>query len=146
VIDFDVVILRSPPAWRLSKVQSVLVPVGGRRDQSGLRARLIGSLTRAGASRIIYLNLLAAGTSDRERVRAERNLRHMAQDEAPGIAQAEVELVDDVAAALIARACDNDLVVLGLKRLAKKHKVFGQLVLRLARETSCGLILISRRG
>lgn len=145
-IDFDVVILRSPPDWRLSKVRTVLVPVGGRRDQSDLRARLIGSLTRAGAERITYLNLLPADTSEPERVQAARNLRHMAQDEAPGVAEAEVALVDDVATELIGRACDNDLLVLGLKRLAKHHKVVGNLVLRLARETACGLILISRRG
>ncbi len=145
-IDFDVVILRSPPEWRLSTVRSVLVPVGGRRDQSDLRARLIGSLTRAGAERITYLNLLPRDTSETDRIQAARNLRHMAQDEAPEVAEAVVERVDDVAGELIGRACDNDLVVLGLKRLTKHHKVVGDLVLRLARETTCGLILISRRG
>lgn len=146
LVDVNVVVLRSPPHWRLSGVERVLVPVAGRRDQSDLRARLIGTLARAGVSTITYLRFVDPATPAAERAHIERDLAAMAEDEAPGIATAHVEAAGDPVDALCAHASGVDLVVLGLKRLSRRRKVLGDWVVRLARETDCGLIMISRRG
>ncbi len=55
-------------------------------------------------------------------------------------------LPSDDALREIARAAEAvDLVVLGLRRVARRRRTFGELTLRLAAETSSPLILISRR-
>lgn len=146
IVDTDVVVLRSPPMWRLSSVRRVLVPVAGRRDQSDLRARLVGSLARSGVSSIEYLRFVEPNTSPATCEHIERELTSMAEDEAPEIATVHIEEARDPIEALCARATEVDLMVLGLKRLSKRHKVLGDWVIRLARETECGLIMISRRG
>jgi nucleotide-binding universal stress UspA family protein len=43
-------------------------------------------------------------------------------------------------------AADNDLVILGLQRLGRRRKLLGEIAVNMARDTSCALIMISRRG
>ena len=52
---------------------------------------------------------------------------------------APVEVVTQHAAA-------SELVILGLRRLGRRRKVFGEFALRVARDTSCGIVMISHRG
>lgn len=144
-IDCDVVVLRAPPGWQLSTVRRVLVPVGGRRDQSRLRARLLGSLHRTGEREVTYLGVFPEDAGDETCARARRDLRELAHDEAGG-ARVEVVRAADVVAELASHAAESDLVVLGLRRLRRRQKAFGETILRLAAATECPLILISSRG
>jgi amino acid transporter len=141
----DVVILRAPPGWRLADARSVLVPVGGRRDQSVLRARLLATLCRTGTPRIRYLRILppaASGTALRE---AEKELHELALDEVPSPAEVTLVRAETPLDELIDRAGQHDLTVLGLQRHAGRRKMFGELTLRLAAATTGPLILVSRR-
>ncbi len=144
--DCDVVLLRAPAGWRLAEAHRVLVPVGGRRDQSHLRARLLGSLRRAGARDVTFLGVFAESTPDDVCRRAERELSQLARDEAPGLSQVEVVRADGVAGEVVRRSADCDLMVVGLQRRGRRQKSFGELAARLVRETACPMILISRRG
>jgi nucleotide-binding universal stress UspA family protein len=144
-VQSNVVILRAPQGWEPGSAENVLVPVGGRRDQSVLRARLIANLSRARRRRVTYHRVLAEGASQREHDEARKGLVRMAQDEASGHAEVVLSRAADASLALV-RACQGaDLVVLGLQRLANRRRVFGDLTLRLATETSTPLILISQR-
>jgi nucleotide-binding universal stress UspA family protein len=144
--DGDVVILRAPSNWNLGQVRRVLVPAGGRRDQSPIRARLIGNLCRSGAREITYLRVLPAATDPAAEQSAAEELRKLAADEAPGVNRLVVTLRDDVVAEVVGRAEANDLVVVGLQRLGRRRKVFGALALEIADNTTCPLLMISRRS
>ncbi|RMH23157.1 MAG: amino acid permease [Acidobacteria bacterium] len=145
-VDADVVVLRAPQGWRLSQVRRVLVPAGGRRDQSDLRARLLATLARTGVGDVTYLRVFPLDAPAERLARARRELEAQAQDEAARGARIELVTAGDVAGAVVERAEDCDLVILGLRRLARRRRVFGDLVLDLARRTDCGLLLIARRG
>jgi len=53
---------------------------------------------------------------------------------------------DDVAQVVVEQALMQDLVILGVQRLGRRQKVFGEVALRIARDAPCATILISRRG
>ena len=44
------------------------------------------------------------------------------------------------------RADDSDLLILGLQRLGRRQKVFGDTVLEIAQRTTVPLLMISRRS
>ncbi len=142
----DVVILRAPRRWRIAQVQQILVPLGGRRDHSHLRARLFASLSRIGEAKVTFLRIVSPAASAEERRRAEREVIALARDEANGPYEVVVEEADDPAAVLVGHAAASDLVVMGVQRRGRRRRSFGTLPLTMARETETPLILISRRG
>ncbi len=144
-VQSDVVILRAPEGWTPAVAHSVLVPVGGRRDQSVLRARLLASLSRNRRRRITYLRVLPETVSERDYRQAEKGLTRLAHDEVSGPAEVALVRSGDALGELVRASREVDLVVLGLQRLARRRRTFGELTLRLATETSSPLILISRR-
>ncbi|MBN2559390.1 MAG: amino acid permease [Phycisphaerae bacterium] len=142
----DVAILRAPAGWLLRDVRSVLVPLGGRGGHDELRARLLASIHRLGARETTLLRVIPSTATSRDRERAVAELRRVAKDEVAGDSSPIVVAEDEVAGAVARYAADADLVVLGLRRIGQRRKVFGDLALRVARETNCGIIMISRRG
>lgn len=141
----DVVILRASLGWKLSTVRRVLVPVGGRRDQSKLRARLLGSLCRDADREIVYSRILTEGTPESARKKARREVTSLASDEVSRGAEVQVLEGDDVVGILSEQSSDFDLLVLGIQRQGSRRKVFGSMTRELVRATSCPLILISGR-
>ena len=145
-VEGDVVILRAPSNWNVDQVRKILVPSGGRRDQSPVRARLIGNLCRTAPREVTYLRGMPTATDAATERRARRDLRKLARDEAPGDSTVEVVLSDQVVGEVVGRASDCDLLVLGLQRLGRRHKIFGGRVLEIAEHTTCPLLMISRRS
>lgn len=142
----DVVVTRAPERWRLTDARRVLVPIGGRADQSYLRARLFASLSRRGATHLTFLRVVEPGPPDEAARRLEGEVRAMAGDEASGPYDLQIVHSADPGGEIVARAADHDAVVLGMQRRSRHQKVFGDIPLRIARETAVPLILISRRG
>ena len=145
-VDCDVVVLRAPPGWRLSEVRHVLVPVGGRNVHDQLRARLLGSICRTGRREITFLKIMSEHTSREVCNKARQALSRFAREEVRDNAQVIVLPSNDVAEEITRYATKSDLVILGLQRLSRRRKVFGDITLRIARDTSCGIIMINRRG
>ena len=136
----DVVLLGAPEDWRLSDVRRVLVPVGGRRDQSHLRARLVGSLCRTYQElEVTYLGIATPGM-DGEPLR--ETLQELADDEAPGSSRPEVVVSDAVADAIVDSARQVDLVILGLRREKARRKALGRIPIRVSREAGTAVLLI----
>ncbi len=145
-VDSDVVVLRAPPEWDLASVRRVLVPMGGRRDQSDLRARLLGSLERAGPRQITFLAVFPPDAPRGTCAKAHAEIVRMARDEVLATPQVEAVRGESTAAEIARRAADSDLIVLGAQRLGNRRKAFGDLALRVARATDRPILLISRRG
>ncbi|NOZ85299.1 MAG: amino acid permease [Deltaproteobacteria bacterium] len=145
-VETDVVILRAPGRWDPKSAENILVPSGGRRDQSPIRARLLGSICRSGKHEVTYLRVLTENQDAETEIRIKRELKKLARDEAPGISHVEVFHSQDLVAKITDRARASDLLILGLQRLGRRNKVFGERVLEIARRTDCPLMMISRRS
>ena len=144
-VDADVVVLRAPSAWNPDQATRILAPARGRRGQSPVRARLLGSLGRSAPRDVTFLNVLPAATDPNTSRRAEVELRRLANDEAPSSGTAVVTLNDDVVAEVARRSADCDLLVLGLRRGARQKRAFGEVMVEIARSTTCPLLMISHR-
>jgi len=145
-VDCDVVVLRAPPGWQLHQVQRILVPTGGRGRHDQLRARLLGHLCRTGPRDITFLQVLPQLATAQLRQRTHRDLAAFAADEVPFPVKIEVLASAAPADAITQHAVSNDLTILGLQRFHRRRKVFGDMVLHVARHTSGPLLLLSRRG
>ncbi|MDH5305662.1 MAG: amino acid permease [Myxococcales bacterium] len=141
----DVVIVRAQHRWRIASVRRVLVPIGGRRAHSQLRARLLASLSRLESCHVTFLRTVAPGSSPQLRRRAEHELRVLAQDEAPGAHALLVEDAVDPREAILRQAGESDLVVMGIRRDRTQGFSLGDLVMSVARDSDVPLVLIAAR-
>jgi len=145
-VDCDVVVLRAPSGWQITEAQKILVPVAGAGTHSELLARILGSICRSGSPQITYLRVMPEDSSWDVVDRARKNLFLQAQDEAPQFnSKVKVEKADDYGAEIIRYADDSDLIILGLQSSWSRRRVFGELTLRIARESNCPILMISRR-
>ncbi|MFH1807305.1 MAG: amino acid permease [Pseudomonadota bacterium] len=143
-ISADASILRSDPGFHLDQVSRVLVPIGGRGGHDDLRARVLGSLCRARARDVVFARVVPPDLGDSAQEDLLRGLRGIAVEEAPGQARVELLAHADPVQAVVDRARDSDLVVLGLARVdGRRH--FGHVGLDIARRSPCACLLISRR-
>ena len=145
-LDSNVAVLRSRKEWRLSNVQKILVPIAGRGGHEHLRAQLLGSLLRSTPRELTFLRVLSTTASSEEVRLAKRELRRLADDEVRERCNVEVVQSDDALQTVVDRANESDLVILGVQRLGRRKKLFGQFTRQLAQRTTCPLIVMSRRG
>ena len=138
--------IRAPPGWQASDARRVIVPTGGRRGHDTLRARLLGSLCRTGHREVTFLRVVPTAATDEIATRMGREVERQAREEVRGRPTTRVIRSDDVPAVILEHAAECDLIVLGLQRFSRRRKLFGELALRIARDTPCAIIMISRRG
>lgn len=144
-VDCDVVVLRAPKDWSLTSGTRIIVPVGGRGGHDELRARLLGSLGRAGCTNVHFVRVTDEAMSPHVKRHRERELRIFAEDETFGIPQVGLIESDDMVQALADSAGPNDLIILGLRH--ERHKrLFSKLALQVARRTEAATLMISRRS
>jgi len=142
----DVLIPRAHPDWDPSTARRLLVPSGGARFQSSMRARLLGSLSRTGNREVTFLRTIPMGTDASVRRRAEHELERLAHDEAPGISKVVVTPATDLLAEVARHAAESDLLILGLERRTRGRPAFGRKVLGLVAATKCPVLMISQRA
>ena len=142
----DVVVLHAPPGWHLQNVHRVLVPTRGLGAHDKFRARLLGSLCRTGKREVTFLQVLPEHISDFQCDRAQRRLIQFANEEVPTSADALVVRHNKPLEAITDMANHYDLTILGLERVDKNRRQFGQLAPILAQNITCATIMISRRG
>lgn len=141
----DLVVLRAPIDFRVSEARRILVPVGGRNAHDELRARLLGSLQRTGAREVTFLRVLSPSATDADEAAARKYLQDLAADEAPGKSNVEVVRSTSFPAVLAERSAQTDLLVLGMLKIGRRGRGFGQQVLEAARATDCAAVFIGRR-
>lgn len=144
-VDANVAILRAPSDWNPDKAVNILVPARGGREQSAVRARLLGNLGRSASRRVTYLSVLPMAADRTDVARSELDLRRLANDEAPGSGTVVVARSDDLVAEVVGRSADCDLLILGLQRRGRRQRVFGEVVSQIARSTNCPLLMMSHR-
>lgn len=140
----DVVVLRAPPSWMLESAERILVPIGGRGRHDELRARLLGSLCRASSRSVTFARILPTTAGPEQITEAERLLRRVAEEEAPGHSTTSVVLGDDVIETLVRLGGEHDLLVLGIQRV-RGRRAFGHVALAAAARNPAATVLISRR-
>ena len=144
-LEADVVVLRAPRRWRMADVHRVLIPLGGQSAHSQPRARLIASLSRSRERSLTFLGTVSPTTSEPSRQRFERDLRRLARDEAIGPHEVIVEAAPTPLEGIMRHAEQADLVVMGMRRLARDRRALGELPLALARGTDVPIVMIGRR-
>jgi nucleotide-binding universal stress UspA family protein len=145
-LDANVVVLRSREDWQLTDVQRILVPIAGRGGHEHLRAQLLGSLLRSTKRELIFLRVLPENASPDVIRLAKRDLRRLADDEVREPCEVVVELSDDALATVVQYADESDLLILGVQRHGRRKKLFGGFTRQIAKQTSCPIIVMSRRG
>jgi nucleotide-binding universal stress UspA family protein len=145
-VDCDVVVLRAPRGWQLQQARRILVPTGGRGGHDQLRARLLGHLCRTGQREITFLQVLPQFATASMRQRAHQELSAFAADEVITPANITILASATPADVITRHAARNDLTILGLQRFNRRRKVFGDIVLHVARHSPGPLLLLSRRG
>ena len=143
-VDCDVVVLRAPATWSLSDKTRIIVPVGGRGGHDALRARLLGSLGRAGLTNVRFVQVTDQRLTASAKAHLERALRIFAEEETFGTPDTKLIESDDILEALINEAGPHDLIILGLQH-EKSKRLFSKLALQVARRTEAATLMISRR-
>ncbi len=142
----DVVVLRATLNWRLTDTETILVPVGGRGGHDYLLARLLGSLSRKQQRNVKFLRVVPTNTSPADMKRFRRRLDRIARENSGGHCEREVIQSDDAVATIVDAASRSGLLILGVQRIGPRQKLFGGFTRRIAKQTDCRLIIISRRG
>jgi amino acid transporter len=143
-VECDVVALRAPKDWSLTSSTRIIVPVGGRGGHDELRARVLGSLGRAGCARVRFVQVTAESLPTVLRRQRERELRIFAEEETFGVPDVAVIQSNDIVQTVASEAGPNDLIILGLRH-QKGKRLFSELALHVARKTSAATLMISRR-
>ncbi len=138
----DVAILKSDKS-SLSEFKRLLVPIGGKIINDALKVRLIYSLYKDTGCRVTLMIVVPPNASKLQRKRAEDALQQAAQlYQIP-----DIELVmdehDQVAEAIIARAKDYDLLVLGIREEPLLRTFFfGAITQQVAGQVTCPTLLV----
>jgi basic amino acid/polyamine antiporter, APA family len=145
-VDCDIAVLRAPRGWNLEQTRRILVPSAGRGGHDRLLARLLSSFERSIHRQVTFVRVLPDQTSAKQLQRAESELRSMAQG--LGCADPLVAVVagDSPVDEIASRAAASDLLILGVRRVSRREKLFGQFALQVAKQTDCPILLISRAG
>jgi len=143
-VECDVVALRAPKDWSLTQSTRIIVPVGGHGGHDDLRARLLGSLGRAGCTNVRFVQVTKDNVPAGAKRQKERELRVFAEEETFGVPHCEIIESENMVEALANEAGPNDLIILGLQH--ERHKrLFSKLALQVARRTEAATLMISRR-
>lgn len=144
-IDCDVALMRVPPGWQLDAAKRILVPIGGKGEEHKLRARILGSLCRAGERVFHFVAVMSASSSDDDCEQALSRVRRLARSHVPGEPEVEVLKDDDPVAALRRAAETADLVVLGLRSDGARRRITSRISLAIASEANCAALLLSSK-
>ena len=144
-VECDVTALRAPKDWSLTSNTRIIVPVGGRGSHDALRARVLGSLGRAGCTSVRFIQVTSETLPTALTRHRERELRIFAEEETFGVPEVGLIQSDDIVQSVADEAGPHDLIILGL-RYQKGMRLFSELALQVARKTSAATLLISRRN
>ncbi len=123
-----------------------MVPVAGRGGHDYLLARLLGSLARKQNCDVKFVRVVPMDVTPIEMKRFRKELDRLAYDNFGGRCEREVVPHEDAIAAVVERADESGLVILGVQRIGPRQKLFGRFTRQIANQSNCPVIVISRRG
>jgi hypothetical protein len=141
----DIILVRSHLRWSGQTCKRILVPIGGRSRHDGLRARMLGSLSRETRRKVIYLRIMPPDASEADAKAAHRQLRRFARDETAGEPDIRIIRSAHVVQAVTHLAGETDMVLMGLQR-AGRRKLIGRIALGIAKANPGMTVLISHRN
>ena len=144
-LDCDVAVMRSEAGWSLDRAKKILVPVGGRGEEHLLRARILTSICRELEPDVTFVRVLPKDATEDDVSDALRGLGQMAEVKVQGMSQVTILRSDNPSEALLNKAKDYDLMVLGLQQGVWGRRAFGDFSLKIARHSNCPVILLSSR-
>jgi amino acid transporter/nucleotide-binding universal stress UspA family protein len=144
-LETDVVVLRAAENWQLPETKRILVPVAGRGGHDYLLARLLASFSRQQQCLVTFLRVVPNNIDAIDFRRARRDLERVAHDNTFGNSE-QVLVKSDDPVDVITKLAGDQLVILGVQRIGPRRKLFGQFTRKVAKQTECPLIVISRRG
>jgi nucleotide-binding universal stress UspA family protein len=145
-LDASVVFLRSGVDWKLTDAKKILIPTAGRGGHESLLALLLGRLLRTNEREVTFLRVLPTSAKADEVRIAKRDLRRLADDAVRDQCHVEVVQSDDALTTIASHADASDLLILGVQRLGRRKKLFGNFTRQIAQRTRCPIIAMSRRG
>lgn len=142
----DVVVYRQPiEGWDITKARSVLIPVAGFGSHDILRARIAASLWRSSRPEVTFLQVLPASASKEQHRRNRHRLERFAASIIPGTTRTRVVLSDNPQSELVRITGEHDVVIMGLRKSIGDEPIFGEIHLRMAKDTNTALIFISKK-
>ncbi len=144
-VESDVVVLRAPKGWRLSNIKRILVPVAGRNVHDQLRARLLTSISRAHKAKVTFLKVFSKSTAMQVCKKGRHDLNRFAREEVGSDFEVKIARNNQIADEIIRQSSDQDLIVLGLQRFSRRRRVFGEITLKIAGHSNCGIIMINHK-
>jgi amino acid transporter/nucleotide-binding universal stress UspA family protein len=139
----DVAILKSDKGYAGS-FKRILVPIGGKDINDSLKVRLIHSVYQSTGCEVTLMTIVAP---DGNRKQADLALQRGAKIyQIPNI-QLVVEESEQIADAIIARAAEHDLLVLGMREDAWLQSFFfGTVAQQVAGQVECPTLLVKARA
>ncbi len=138
----DVAILKSDRG-KIGPFERVLVPIGGKDVNDRLKVRFVHSLNRDGRCQVTLLNVVPVGATDGARRRALEVLKSEAKIYQLPDAHLLVEENDQVAQAIVDRAAEHDLLILGMREEPwMRAFFFGTIAQQIAGQVECPTLLI----
>jgi amino acid transporter/nucleotide-binding universal stress UspA family protein len=142
----DVALLKSEPGG-LKDMRRVLLPVEGRELHDRLKIRLVHALRESGVRKVTLLTVIPPDAGPVRERRARQVLERAARLFRIGDADLAVERSAEVADAVIRRAEDADLVLLGMREDPwLRAFFFGSVAERIAGQVRCPVLLTKARA
>jgi amino acid transporter/nucleotide-binding universal stress UspA family protein len=142
----DIAVLKSEPQ-ALADIRHVLLPIAGRERHDRLKIRLVHALRGSGAERVSLLTVIPPGAGSVRERRARQVLDRAARLFRIKDGDLIVERSSDVASAVIDRAAEADLVLLGMREDPwLKAFFFGRLAEQIAAQVDCPVLLTKTRS
>lgn len=139
----DVAILKSDKGYTGS-FQRILAPIGGKDINDGLKVRLIHSVYQSTGCEVTLMTIVAPGGN---RKQAEAALERQARlYQIPNL-ELVIEESEQIADAIISRAAQHDLLVLGMREDAWLQSFFfGTVAQQVAGQVECPTLLVKARA
>ncbi len=141
----DVVVLKSDRALPYP-IRRVLIPLGGKTVHDRLKVRIVHSLHRRHACRVTLMTVVPPTATAAQRQRARETLSTAAKIYQIADAEQVVDEHAETAQAIIDRAQDQDLLILGMREEPWfKSFFFGTLAQQVAGQVPCPTLLMKAR-
>ena len=142
----DIVVMRVPKEWNLSKARNILVPVAGGGGHNHLLARLLASLAREHHCRVTFFHVAAPGTGDSQLTRMRRDLERLSDDILGKNADIIVVESETPIERIAAELQNFDLTVLGMQIDTDRTRLFSDFTQKLAAQSRQPLLVICSRS